>query len=345
MFVQVRLSPRAWADERFCNFSDPFVFVAHLSIVATAAGMVTGNLMWTAPIRAVHRATREGRLGDLNPTPWAFMAGNCVGWVTYSFLIRNLFVFFANVFGFLLSIWLNMQAIKLQYGDFRSNEVKRSIVLALEQESRRSFVARPIADGDLSPLSGRETPETPPAGETKDDQVAAENSSSGALIDFARVVWNVTAQNSKAPVAHEIIVLVLVSIWVSVISVISYGGDVITLTTRQLVVGIIVNANLIFFYGAPLSTIFQVLRTRNSSSIHLPTMITNTANGIFWCAFGVAVMDWFILVPNGLGALLGGVQGALCVFFPRTADKSVLPSVLPGSDKTPEAATYVDAGA
>ena len=35
-----------------------------------------------------------GRLGDLNPTPWAVMLGNCCGWVTYSILINNLFVFF-----------------------------------------------------------------------------------------------------------------------------------------------------------------------------------------------------------------------------------------------------------
>jgi solute carrier family 50 (sugar transporter) len=80
---------------------------------------------------------------------------------------------------------------------------------------------------------------------------------------------------------------------------------------------VLVNLNLVFFYGSPLSTIFQVVRTRSSSSIHVPTMVTNTANGIFWCAFGVAVMDFFIAVPNGLGAVLGGLQCALCVLFPR----------------------------
>lgn len=261
--------------------------------------------MWTAPVRAVCRANREGRLGDLNPTPWAFMAGNCVGWIAYSFLIDNLFVFFANVFGFLLSVWLNLQAIKLQYGDFRSNEVKRSIVLALEEESRRSFLVQ--------------SPEFPD-GEGVEAPASEENKSAivnGSLIDFARVVWNVTAQNTKAPVAHEYVVLVMVVIWLTAISVVAYGSDALTLSTRQLVVGVLVNLNLVFFYGSPLSTIFQVLRTRSSSSIHVPTMITNTANGIFWCAFGIAVMDFFIAVPNGLGAVLGGLQCALCVLFRR----------------------------
>ena len=40
-----------------------------------------------APVKAVQDAVKRGHLGDLNPTPWAFMTGNCLGWVAYSFLI------------------------------------------------------------------------------------------------------------------------------------------------------------------------------------------------------------------------------------------------------------------
>lgn len=69
--------------------------------------------MWAAPFLDVRRASREGRLGDLNPTPWAIMLGNCIGWVIYSFLIHNLFVFFGNAFGLILSVWLNLQAVKV----------------------------------------------------------------------------------------------------------------------------------------------------------------------------------------------------------------------------------------
>jgi solute carrier family 50 protein (sugar transporter) len=46
-------------------------------------------------------------------------------------------------------------------------------------------------------------------------------------------------------------------------------------------------------------------------------MITNTLNGIFWTAYGLAILDPFIYVPNGLGAVLGAVQILLCVIFPR----------------------------
>ena len=44
----------------------------------------------------------------------------------------------------------------------------------------------------------------------------------------------------------------------------------------------------------------------------------NTANAVFWTAFGFGVMDWFIIVPNGLGAVLGGVQMVLRVIVPSS---------------------------
>mmetsp|Transcript_789 Transcript_789/g.1110 ORF Transcript_789/g.1110 Transcript_789/m.1110 type:complete len:122 (+) Transcript_789:758-1123(+) len=78
----------------------------------------------------------------------------------------------------------------------------------------------------------------------------------------------------------------------------------------------IVNVNLCFFYGAPLSTIHQVLKTKDSSSIHRWTMLMNTANACFWTAFGFGIMDWFITVPNGLGAILGFIQMFLRLVVP-----------------------------
>jgi len=45
-------------------------------------------------------------------------------------------------------------------------------------------------------------------------------------------------------------------------------------------------------------------------------MVLNTANAVFWTAFGFGVLDWFIIVPNGLGAVLGFVQMVLRMVVP-----------------------------
>ena len=46
-------------------------------------------------------------------------------------------------------------------------------------------------------------------------------------------------------------------------------------------------------------------------------MITNTACAIFWMAFGFGTWDWFIIVPNGLGAILGFIQMFLRLIIPN----------------------------
>ena len=47
-------------------------------------------------------------------------------------------------------------------------------------------------------------------------------------------------------------------------------------------------------------------------------MMMNTANGTFWAAYGIAIGDFFIIIPNSIGAMLGCVQIVLYILFPRT---------------------------
>jgi Sugar efflux transporter for intercellular exchange len=124
-----------------------------------------------------------------------------------------------------------------------------------------------------------------------------------------------TVPKRYQPPKHDYWVVGMVSFWMAVLVTIGFGIQ--DENTRQLLVGILVNLNLVFFYGAPLSTIVTVVRTRNTATLHLPTMLTNTANGVFWMAYGCAVLDYFIIVPNGLGALLGAIQIFLCLILPR----------------------------
>jgi solute carrier family 50 protein (sugar transporter) len=107
-----------------------------LEYVCPAAGGCTAMLMWFAPWKDVHQATARGRLDDLNPLPWAFMLGNCVGWVTYGILIQNVFVLLPNAAGVLMSVYYNMQAVKLQFHEDRSTDLRKSIVSALEVEQQ-----------------------------------------------------------------------------------------------------------------------------------------------------------------------------------------------------------------
>jgi len=59
------------------------------------------------------------------------MTGNTVGWLAYSFLTSDPFVFFANAPGLLLSLWLNFGAAKLQYVRISAFTPQEKLVLPL----------------------------------------------------------------------------------------------------------------------------------------------------------------------------------------------------------------------
>lgn len=269
--------------------------VVILEWVCPLLGVLMGNIMFMAPLRDCYQTLVAGKgLGELNPTPWAFMLGNCVGWVTYSILIQNYFVFFGNAFAILLAIWLNLQASKMQYETFRSEANRKSIVKAFNQEGLNR--ASSSKDGDINVEEAR---------------------TSSRIRGVEQILEGLQIEARKAPVQHDLLVLFNATLWLGVISLVSFS-DAISDRTKELIVGCVVNANLVVFYAAPLSTIWAVLQTRSASTIHIPTMLTNTANGTFWMAYGIAVFDLIIVVPNALGAILGAVQIVLCVVFPRT---------------------------
>jgi solute carrier family 50 protein (sugar transporter) len=216
---------------------------------------------------------------------------------------QDLYIFFANSPGFILSVWLNLIATKLKFENHQKSEIRKSFTnyLAKESSRRQSIQLLVGDDGELTHNHESENPLQP-------------------AIDFGKIVWDVTSQTSPAPTSHENLVVGIVAIWLAVVSTISIAH--FSNKTNQFIVGLIVNLNLVFFYGAPLSTIWKVLASHNSVSIHIPTMAANTANGSFWTAYGIAVGDPFIYVPNAMGAGLGVIQIILIILFPRKVDHS-----------------------
>eukprot|EP00550_Attheya_septentrionalis_P000886 CAMPEP_0198291888 /NCGR_PEP_ID=MMETSP1449-20131203/9246_1 /TAXON_ID=420275 /ORGANISM="Attheya septentrionalis, Strain CCMP2084" /LENGTH=370 /DNA_ID=CAMNT_0043990573 /DNA_START=148 /DNA_END=1260 /DNA_ORIENTATION=+ len=300
-----------------------------LEYFCPAMGMVFANIMFAAPLMAVRKAVQRANLGDLNPTPWAFMTGNTVGWITYSFLIQNYFIFFANAPGFLLSVWFNMCAAKLQYQNHMGSQLRNSFVQLLDK-NRQSLQQE--WDKTATATATAMLPNNKNGDEEEQDESdrTMTTTTNNHLEKLRTMVWLWTAETTEGgggvPAPHEKVVVLIVIIWTILISIISLARDVMPQDTQTLVIGVAVNLNLLFFYGAPLSTIASVLQTRSSATIHIWTMLTNTANGTFWMIYGIAVRDYFIAVPNGIGAALGILQMILCLLFPhKTTTTATIP--------------------
>ena len=333
-----------------------------LEYVCPTLGLVTAILMWLAPVRDLRSAVRRGAgLGDLNPTPWAFMLGNCLGWSSYGVLTSNWFVFWANYPGFLISCWLNLGAVKLIYAFHHTNETRRSLAeylssassMVVAKEDRPNDEDRNERDARVRQPLSREIIDQDPAGTTSveygdgtsvdaspssqsmedpsadaavaadaPDHTPAEHDQQHEPGDWVKIVWEVTSQTTPAKAPHDHLVVGMVIVWSLVLAGIGFfaaPGSGNADGPGQTVVGYVVNLNLIFFYGAPLTAIGRVLRSQRSDSLHVPTMMTNTSNATFWTAYAIAINDPFIYVPNGLGVVLGVIQLVLNVIFPKSA--------------------------
>ncbi len=132
---------------------------------------------------------------------------------------------------------------------------------------------------------------------------------------LTKVALDVAIQKSEAPAPHERVLVVIVGIWLILIASISLFN--VTPEQRLTIIGISVNLNISFFYGAPLSTIVKVIKTRDSSSIHRYTMMLNTGCAIFFMLFGIGVQDNYLIVPNGIGVALGVTQAFLRTVIPN----------------------------
>lgn len=254
-----------------------------MNYICPGAGVILANIVFSSPVKSLRKALRDGSLGNLNPTPWAFMTGNCLGWVAYSFLTSDMFILAANAPGVILSIWLNSGAAKLQYHEMYE---AASISMAKMVSSNKCAADRGGSSNQLG-----DDPESESLTDTEEIQ-----------------------QNLHSLTSQEFMTISIVSFWILLLSTISFLS--ISHETKILTVGITVNVNLIVFFGAPLSTIYTVITTKNSSSIHRMLMMTNTFNAVFWLIYGLALMNPIIILPNAAGVLFGIIQILLACWYP-----------------------------
>lgn len=76
----------------------------------------------------------------------------------------------------------------------------------------------------------------------------------------------------------------------------------------------------IVMFGSPLSSISYVFKSRSTESLSFPLCFANFATASLWSLYGTLINDYFVMLPNLVGSLLGFTQVALFAKFP---DQSV----------------------
>ncbi|KAG7340883.1 sugar efflux transporter [Nitzschia inconspicua] len=319
--------------------------------VCPSLGVLISTALYMAPLRDLKRCLQKGTLGfssttnttrtettttgsgggaqqqqqqqqqQLNPVPWAVMNGNCLGWLIYAHLARDPFILASNLPGILVSTYLNIGASKLQYlqamEDDKEEERKRNVQLQQQvQQQQQQQTTQTTTDIIIN----------------EDEDAASERTIMTANIAVQTKIWS----SDITVTPQDKLWLQILLLWICIVVVVLWILPICFHTSRQRTkqtIGLFVNINLLFFYGAPLQTMQTVVTTRCSDSIHTPTVLLNCINAAFWAAYGiVAVHDVVVYGPNGLGLILGLIQAFLCCVYPKTTTSTT--TVYPSSSSS-----------
>ncbi len=71
------------------------------------------------------------------------------------------------------------------------------------------------------------------------------------------------------------------------------------------------------FCGAPLVSVSDVIRTKSTEKLPFLLILSSFLVTIMWFSYGFILRDAFIQVPNGIGAIISGVQLCLFAIYPN----------------------------
>ena len=97
------------------------------------------------------------------------------------------------------------------------------------------------------------------------------------------------------------------------------------------VLGLIAASLAVAFFGAPLASLAQVMKTKSSEVLPFPLILASFFVSAQWYLYGVIISDSFVKVPNFLGCCLSSFQLLLFLVYP--ANGSSRKNSLPFSSK------------
>jgi hypothetical protein len=124
------------------------------------------------------------------------------------------------------------------------------------------------------------------------------------------------ADNEHTRKLIEYILLGGIVVWLSVgfVLFILLNGRYIQKT--RLIVGSLCDVTALLYFAAPMSTMREVIRSKDSSSLYAPTIFINLLNGLMWFFYGlIGVPDMNVWIPNGIGAVMAAIQLILAFVY------------------------------
>ncbi|XP_010442559.1 PREDICTED: bidirectional sugar transporter SWEET13-like [Camelina sativa] len=135
----------------------------------------------------------------------------------------------------------------------------------------------------------------------------------GCVIETIYIVLFVTYANKKTRISTLKVLGLLNFLGFAVIVLVC---ELLTKgSTREKVLGGICVGFSVSVFAAPLSIMRVVVRTRSVEFMPFSLSLFLTLSAVTWLFYGLAIKDFYVALPNVLGAFLGAVQMILYIIF------------------------------
>jgi solute carrier family 50 (sugar transporter) len=89
-------------------------------------GVLLALAIYVSPLPAIRAAIKANSLSTLSPSPFPLIVANCLIWIYYGLLIRDIWVFGSNYFGVLLGLYYVLVSYRLG-----SDAIRRKLTFSL----------------------------------------------------------------------------------------------------------------------------------------------------------------------------------------------------------------------
>ena len=96
------------------------------------------------------------------------------------------------------------------------------------------------------------------------------------------------------------------------------------------ILGLIGGSLSVFFFAAPLASVYHVFRTCTTECLPFSIIVTNFISSSLWWLYGMLIDDNYVKIPNFLGWLLVSFQLLLFAYFPSKATVGMSQNILDG---------------
>ncbi|KAM0070002.1 putative SWEET sugar transporter [Helianthus debilis subsp. tardiflorus] len=143
----------------------------------------------------------------------------------------------------------------------------------------------------------------------------------GFLIETIYLLLFLIYSNRKQRIKVQLIMLAeLVFLTVLSLLALTVGH---TTKVRSDIVGPIAIVGNIMMYAAPLSVMKLVITTKSVEFMPFFLSFFSLLNGVSWTVYALICFDPYIVIPNGLGSLLGAAQLILYATFYKSTKRQL----------------------